>query len=100
MAGLGLGITFPPVPGGVYGTGLSQDETNGVPGGANYLGMQQWLTVPTSWFSKWVDGQQFVSPTSDFSQYVFAVKMNYDGALVFQCPAFLSLGLPPFPQPQ
>jgi hypothetical protein len=92
----GLGITFPPVPGGIYGTGEEQNVTNGVPVPANFLGQTGWWNPPTNWFVKWVDGQAFVSPTSDFSKWIFACKINYDGAFVFQCHALNRFGLPDF----
>ena len=95
IGGYGLGITVPQVPGGIYGTGASQDTTGGQPGGANYLGMGLWMTVPTSWYIRWVDGMAYVSPSPDFSP-IFGCKLNYDGALVFQCPAYTTLGLPRF----
>lgn len=80
MTGTGvIGNTNFPV-----GDGGFVDFTNGSPQPANYFGQMGWWTVPTSWFSRWQDGVQYVSPNSDFSRPVYVAKMNSDYTLVFQ----------------
>lgn len=91
----------PYVPGCIYGTGESQDWYNGVPQPSNFQGMASWWTVPTVWYCKWVNGQIFVSPTWDFSAWVFAAKIDQDGFMKFQFPYGANRnGVPTIPMDQ
>lgn len=77
-----------------FGTGAFE-STSDLPQAANFYGMPDWWSVPFSWYSK-VDKnyQIFVSPTWDFSKWVFAVKINNDGGWVFQSRGFTLFGVP------
>lgn len=65
------------------GTGGFEDMTNGVPQSSNFFGQSGWWTVPTSWYSKCVDGVIYVSPNADFSNPCYVAKLNHDYTLVF-----------------
>jgi len=76
----------PFVPGQIYGTGEEQNWFDGQPQQSSFQGMSPWWCVPTSWYIRTVDSQIFASPTWNFSAWVFAVKIDQDGAMKFQMP--------------
>lgn len=75
------------IPGNVnfpFGTGQFEDLTGGLSQPSNFFGMAGWWTVPQSWYSRTdANGQIFVSPNSNFTTPVYAVKINQNGEWVY-----------------
>jgi len=81
-----------------FGTGGFYDQANTTPQPTNFWGMSNWYTVPTTWYIQGGNGSQWrVSPTWDFSNWVFDAKVNFDGTLVFQCQGFDLFGIQQLP---